>query len=38
DDGRYYESRVTVQGPSNLRVEGCVGAICGGESWRKVGR
>lgn len=38
DDGRYYESKVTVLGPSSLRVEGCVGAICGGETWSKVGR
>ncbi len=38
DDGRYYESKVAVLGPSSLRVEGCVGAICGGETWRKVGR
>lgn len=38
DDGRYYESKVSVMGPSSLRVEGCVGAICGGETWRRVGR
>lgn len=38
DDGKYYESKVTVQGPSSLRVEGCVGAICGGETWSRVGR
>ncbi len=38
DDGRYYESKVTVLGPSSLRVEGCVGAICGGETWSRVGR
>ncbi len=38
DDGKYYESKVTVQGPSGLRVEGCVGAICGGETWSRVGR
>ncbi len=38
DDGRYYESKVSVLGPSSLRVEGCVGAICGGETWSKVGR
>lgn len=38
DDGRYYESKVSVLGPSSLRVEGCVGAICGGETWSKIGR
>ncbi|MBX9710870.1 MAG: DUF2147 domain-containing protein [Xanthobacteraceae bacterium] len=38
DDGKYYESKISVQGPSSLRVEGCVGAICGGETWSRVGR
>ncbi|RTL55341.1 MAG: DUF2147 domain-containing protein [Bradyrhizobiaceae bacterium] len=37
DDGRYYESKVSVSGPTSLRVEGCVGAICGGETWTRVG-
>jgi hypothetical protein len=27
-----------VAGPDTLRVEGCVGALCGGESWTRVGR
>lgn len=38
DDGKYYESKVTLQGSSSLRVEGCVGALCGGETWSRVGR
>ena len=38
DDGRYYESKVSVTGPTSLRVEGRVGAICGGETWTRVGR
>ena len=37
DDGRTYASNVTVAGPDQLRVEGCVGPICGGETWTRVG-
>ncbi|MFB9269028.1 DUF2147 domain-containing protein [Bradyrhizobium erythrophlei] len=36
DDGGTYASSVTVTGESTLRVEGCVGALCGGETWTKV--
>ena len=38
DDGRTYASNVTVAGPDRLRVEGCLGAFCGGETWTRVGR
>jgi uncharacterized protein (DUF2147 family) len=38
DDGRMYDSNVSVAGPGALKVEGCVGAICGGETWTKSGR
>lgn len=38
DDGKYYVSNVALTGPSTLKVEGCVGAICGGENWSRVGR
>ena len=38
DDGSTYASNVTVTGPDTLRVEGCVGALCGGENWTRVGR
>lgn len=38
DDGGTYASSVTVTGDSTLRVEGCVGALCGGETWTRVGR
>jgi uncharacterized protein (DUF2147 family) len=38
DDGGTYASSVSVAGPDTLRVEGCVGAICGGENWTRVGR
>ena len=37
DDGRTYASNVSVAGPDRLRVEGCVGPICGGETWTRVG-
>jgi len=38
DDGSTYASSVSVTGPDTLRVEGCVGALCGGENWTRVGR
>jgi uncharacterized protein (DUF2147 family) len=38
DDGGTYASNVSVTGPDTLRVEGCVGMICGGETWTRVGR
>ena len=38
DDGNTYASSVTVTGAETLRVEGCVGALCGGETWTRVGR
>jgi uncharacterized protein (DUF2147 family) len=38
DDGKTYVSNVAVAGPDTLRVEGCVGAFCGGENWTRIGR
>jgi uncharacterized protein (DUF2147 family) len=38
DDGGTYASSVSVAGPDALRVDGCVGALCGGETWTRVGR
>ena len=38
DDGGTYASSVTLTGADTLRVEGCVGALCGGETWSRVGR
>jgi uncharacterized protein (DUF2147 family) len=35
DDGNTYASNISVAGPSTLRVEGCVGALCGGETWTR---
>ena len=37
DDGKVYDSKVLLTGPGTLRVEGCVGVICGGETWTRVG-
>lgn len=38
DDGKTYASSVSVAGPDSLRIEGCVGALCGGETWSRAGR
>jgi uncharacterized protein (DUF2147 family) len=38
DDGKSYASSVSVMGPDSLRVEGCVGALCGGETWTRAKR
>ena len=36
DDGSTYASNVSVTGADTLRVEGCVGMLCGGETWTRV--
>jgi uncharacterized protein (DUF2147 family) len=38
DDGGTYASSITLAGADALRVEGCVGVLCGGETWTRVGR
>ena len=38
DDGNSYASNISVSGDDTLRVEGCVGALCGGETWSRSGR
>ena len=38
DDGHSYASNVSVSGPDSLRVEGCVGVLCGGETWTRSAR
>ena len=38
DDGGTYVSNISVSGPDTLRVEGCVGMMCGGENWTRSGR
>lgn len=38
DDGSTYLSHVSLAGPNTLKVEGCVGALCGGENWTRARR
>ena len=38
DDGKAYASNVSVTSANTLRVEGCVGVLCGGETWTRVRR
>ena len=38
DDGKTYASNISVVGPDALRVEGCVGGLCGGEDWSRTSR
>ena len=38
DDGNSYASNISVAGPDALKVEGCVGAFCGGENWTRSAR
>ena len=38
DDGSTYASSVTMTSADSLRVEGCIGALCGGETWTRAGR
>ena len=38
DDGSTYASNISLTGADSLRVEGCVGALCGGETWTRTGR
>jgi uncharacterized protein (DUF2147 family) len=35
DDGHNYTSNISVAGLDTLRVEGCVGTLCGGETWSR---
>jgi uncharacterized protein (DUF2147 family) len=35
DDGKSYASSISVAGPDALKVEGCVGTLCGGETWSR---
>ena len=38
DDGKNYAGRLLMQGADGLQVNGCAGALCGGELWRRVGK
>jgi uncharacterized protein (DUF2147 family) len=35
DDGKSYHSNISLSGANALRVEGCVGPLCGGETWTR---
>ena len=38
DDGNSYVSNISLLGPDSLKVEGCVGALCGSETWSRSSR
>jgi uncharacterized protein (DUF2147 family) len=38
DDGNSYASNISVSGPDTLNVEGCVGVLCGSETWTRSAR
>jgi uncharacterized protein (DUF2147 family) len=38
DDGSSYVSNISLLGPDSLKVEGCVGALCGSETWSRSSR
>jgi uncharacterized protein (DUF2147 family) len=38
DDGSSYVSNISLLGPDSLKVEGCVGALCGNETWSRASR
>jgi uncharacterized protein (DUF2147 family) len=38
DDGNSSASNISVTGPDTLKVEGCVGGLCGGENWSRSSR
>jgi uncharacterized protein (DUF2147 family) len=38
DDGSTYASNVSLAAPDILKVEGCMGAFCGGENWTRAER
>src|SRR5262249_48421565 len=37
DDGSMYTSHIMPRSAEALRVEGCVGMLCGGETWSRAG-
>ena len=38
DDGQTYAGKLVLRGPDELQVNGCAGALCGGEAWHRVGK
>ena len=38
DDGQSYAGKLLWHSADQLEVQGCAGALCGGEMWRRVGK
>jgi uncharacterized protein (DUF2147 family) len=38
DDGQNYAGKLVPRGADQLQVNGCAGALCGGELWTRVGK
>lgn len=38
DNGQSYAGKLTLRGPDSLDVQGCAGALCGSETWHRIGR
>ena len=38
DDGQIYAGKLLTMGDNQLQVNGCAGALCGGETWSRVGK
>jgi uncharacterized protein (DUF2147 family) len=38
DDGKSYASNISLAAPDTLKVEGCVGVLCGSENWTRAAR
>ena len=38
DRGITVQGNITEQGPTTIRVEGCMGSMCGGEAMTRVGK
>ena len=38
DDGKNYAGKLLLLGADKLQVNGCAGALCGGELWKRVGK
>jgi uncharacterized protein (DUF2147 family) len=38
DDGQTYAGKLVLRGADELQVNGCAGVLCGGETWRRVGK
>ncbi len=38
DDGQTYDGKLLWHNADQLEVQGCVGLICGGENWQRLGR